>query len=85
MIGDFAAAEEYIQRSLAVACGTGQHELHLSTLTALARLDRMVGQFAGARKWLGKMASAFAQPGFTCFKNYGDVALGWGYCACSRQ
>ena len=69
MVGDFAVAEEYIQRGLAVACGTGQHGLHLCTLMAPARLDRMVGQFAGARKWRGETASAFAQPGVTCFKN----------------
>ena len=83
--GRCTPAGEHCRRSLAVALETGQHRLHIRSLVALARIERLLGHPAAARRRLEEAVSACTQPEIPHSNHLAAVALELGHVAGAEQ
>lgn len=83
--GHLTLAEEHCRRSLAAALASGEFRLHVSSLAALARIDRLQGNLAAARRRLEEAISRCAQPGITHTNQLAVVLLELGHAARAAQ
>lgn len=79
--GALTLASEHCQRSLAVALTTGEHQMHIRSLVALARIARQTGQLATARSRLAEATHACSQPNITHSNPLAAVLLELGHVA----
>jgi predicted ATPase len=79
--GHLTLAEERLKRSLAAALTSGEFRLHVSSLAALARIDRLQGNLAAAQCRLEEAISRCAQPGITRTNQLAVVLLELGHTA----
>ena len=78
-------AGEHCWRSLALALETGQHRLHIRSLVALARIERLLGHPAAARRRLEEAVSACIQSEIPHSNHLATVALELGHVAGAEQ
>ena len=83
--GRCTPAGEHCRRSLAVALETGEHPLHIRSLVALARIERLLGHPAAARRRLEEAVSACTQPEIAHSNQLAAVALELGHVAGAEQ
>jgi tetratricopeptide (TPR) repeat protein len=83
--GHLTLAEEHCRRSLAAALASGEFRLHVSSLAALARIDRLQGNLATAQRRLAEAISRCAQPGITHTNQLAIVLLELGHTARAAQ
>ena len=81
----YTPAGEHCRRSLAVALETGAHRLHIRSLVALARIERLLGHPAAARRRLEEAVSACTQPDITHSNHLAAVLLELGHVACAEH
>ncbi|MCB9162332.1 MAG: tetratricopeptide repeat protein [Caldilineaceae bacterium] len=82
--GSFEQAATHLQASLALALETGEHVLHIRSLTKLARCARMHGDLPTARTYLDAATYACGQPEVTGSVQRAGIALERGLLACDE-
>jgi predicted ATPase/DNA-binding SARP family transcriptional activator len=83
--GRLTLAGEHCRRSLAVAQETGVLWLHMGSLAALARIERLLGRHAAARRHLEEALSACTQPGITHTNFLPTTLVEMGHLACAEH
>ncbi len=83
--GQYTLANELCRHSLAVALETGKHPLHIRSLVALARIERLSGHFPAARRRLEAALSACTQAASTHTSHLAATLLELGHLACAEQ
>lgn len=83
--GRLTLAGEHCRRSLAVAQETDVLALHVASLVALARIERLLGHHAAARRWLEEALSVCTQPGVTHTNFLPTTLVELGHLACAEQ
>ena len=83
--GRYLLAGEHCQRGLQVAQETGEQRLHVCSLVALARIERMTGHVDGARRRLEDALRVCTQPEVSHTNQLAAVTLELGHVACAEH